>query len=111
MEWTVYLIMGLGSSLVVVLIALIIFLIGNIRDKKSGYIDPKRLEIYENGLKYSGYNVLFNVDYTNITAVEYKKRIIVQTSWSKFKLHKFKDDKVAYELIKKQLYRSTNNSF
>jgi hypothetical protein len=111
MKWTIYFTMGLGVSLVVVLMFLISSLVGFIKDKKSGYIDSKRFEIYENGLKYNGYNVSFNVDYSNIAAIEYKKGIIVQTSWSKYRLHRFKDDKAAYELIKKQFDKSTNNSF
>ena len=93
------------------LLVLISFLIGYTRDKKSGYSDSKCIEIYENGLKHNGYNISFNCDYQNILAVEYKKRIIIQTTWSKFKLYKFKDDKVAYEIIKNQLNKSKNNNF
>ena len=111
MKWTMYLVMGLGASLCVSLLVLISFLIGYTRDKKSGYSDSKCIEIYENGLKHNGYNISFNCDYQNILAVEYKKRIIIQTTWSKFKLYKFKDDKVAYEIIKNQLNKSKNNNF
>ncbi len=111
MKWTMYLVMGIGASLCVSLLVLISSLIGYTRDKKSGYSDSKCIEIYENGLKHNGYNISFNFDYQNILAVEYKKRIIIQTTWSKFKLYKFKDDKVAYEIIKNQLNKSKNNNF
>lgn len=110
-KWTMYFIMGVGVSVVLVLMILISSLISFMKNKKSGCIDPKCFQIYENGLRYNGYNVSFNVDYSNVAAIEYKKGIIVQTNWSKFRLHRFKDDKVAYELIKQQIYKSTNNSY
>ena len=103
MKWAFYFIMGPGISLVTILIVLIAALIGFIKNKRSGYEQTRCLEIYENRLKNNGYNTSFNVDYENIIQVEYNKRIIVQTSWVKYKLHKFKDDKTAYEFIKKQL--------
>ena len=109
MRWTVYLVMGLGVSLVAIIIALIASLIGHIRNKKCGYADSKCLEIYENRLKHNGYDTGFDVDYESIVAVEYNKRIIIHTTGIKFKLHKFKDDKAAYEIIKNQFEKSKDN--
>ncbi len=103
MEWTIYFVMGLGVSSLVLLFAIIATVVGVIKNKRSGYEQTRCLEIYENRLKNNGYNTSFNVDYENIIQVEYNKRIIIQTSCAKYKLHKFKDDKTAYELIKKQL--------
>ena len=103
MKWFVYLVMGLGVSLCAIVLALIAAIVGYARDKKSGHIDSKCIEIYENGLKHNGYNTSFSVNYENILVVKYDKRIIIQTTWSKFKLHRFEGDKAAYEIIKKQL--------
>ena len=92
--------------LAVLVLALVSYLIGFIRDKRTGDQQAKCLEIYENGVKYRGCNASFSADYANIIRVEYKNRIIVQTSWSRFKLHRFKDDKAACELLQKQLNRT-----
>ncbi|MBQ2805007.1 MAG: hypothetical protein IJF10_03920 [Clostridia bacterium] len=99
MEWIIYFVMGLGSSV----IAVIALLIGFIKEKLSSHQNTKCLEICENGIKNNGYNRIFHVDYGSVVDVEYTNRIIVCTTWCKYKLQKFKDDKVAYELIKEQL--------
>ena len=63
-------IFGLGSSLLVALIILIAALVNN---------EHKYIEIYENGVKYLGYNAGFNVNYENITEVEYNNKIVLHT--------------------------------
>ena len=106
MKWTIYFVMGLGVSLLVLLFAIIATVVGVIKNKRSGYEQTRCLEIYENGLKNNGYNTSFHVPYEYISQVEYNRRIIIQTSWAKYKLHQFQDDKKAYEIIRHQLDKS-----
>ena len=94
MKWIFYLIFGLGNSLLTGLIILIVAL----ANKEHKYI-----EIYENGVKYQGYNTGFNIDYENITEVEYNKKIVLHTSIGKFTLHKSKNDKNIFELINQKV--------
>ena len=108
MRWVFFLIFGLGISLSVFLLCLAIYFIKKARKKASGDEFPKRLEIYENGLKYFGYNTSFLTDYESILNVEHKKRIIVSFAYSKFKLHKSKHDKELYELIREQHAKKTS---
>ena len=107
MKWSVYLIFGIGVSLIAALFGVAASLIGFIRDKASGRYQPKRLEIYENGLNHYGYDFSFSTDYGGVT-VEYNKRIIIHSYSSKHKLPKFKNDKAAYEIIKNQLSKKAN---
>ncbi len=94
MKWGFYLIFGLGSSLLVALIILIVALVNN---------EHKYIEIYENGVKYLGYNAGFNVNYENITEVEYNNKIVLHTTIGKFTLHKSKNDKKIFELINQKV--------
>ena len=94
MKWIFYLIFGLGNSLLTGLIMLIVAL----ANKEHKYI-----EIYENGVKYQGYNTGFNIGYENITEVEYNKKIVLHTSIGKFTLHKSKNDKNIFELINQKV--------
>lgn len=102
MKWTIYFVMGLGGSLLLALFIMIAAVVGVVKNKRSGYAQTRCLEIYENGLKNNGYNTSFHIPYECISQVEYDKRIVIQTSFAKYKLHRFKDDKTAYELIQKQ---------
>lgn len=103
MKWTVYLIMGLGVCLITTLICLLAYWVGVIRDKSSDVAQHKRIEIYENGLKYNGYNVSFSIAYECITKVEYKKRLTIHMHGVKYTLHKSKNDRIIYELIKQKV--------
>ena len=94
MKWGFYLIFGLGNSILTGLIILIVAL----ANKEHKYI-----EIYENGVKYRGYNTGFNIGYENITEVEYNKKIVLHTSIGKFTLHKSKNDKNIFELINQKV--------
>ena len=94
MKWWFYLIFGLGISLLTGLI----ILIAALANKEHKYI-----EIYENGVKYQGYNTGFHIDYENITEVEYNKKIVLHTSIGKFTLHKSKNDKNIFELINQKV--------
>lgn len=94
MKWGFYLIFGLGNSILTGLIILIVAL----ANKEHKYI-----EIYENGVKYRGYNTGFNIGYENITEVEYNKKIVLHTSIGKFTLHKSKNDKKIFELINQKV--------
>lgn len=96
LKWGFYLIFGLANSLLVALIILIAALANN--EHKYKYI-----EIYENGVKYQGYNVGFNIDYENITEIEYNNKIVLHTSIGKFTLHKSKNDKKIFELINQKV--------
>lgn len=97
MKWVFYFICGLGNSLLVALIALIVYLTNN---------EHKYIDIYENGVKYRGYNVSFNLPYENITEVEYNKRIVLRTSIGKFTLHKSNNDKKIFELINQKVTKN-----
>ena len=94
MKWGFYLIFGLGNSILTGLI----MLIAALANKEHKYI-----EIYENGVKYQGYNTGFNIDYENITEVKYNKKIVLHTSIGKFTLHKSKNDKNIFELINQKV--------
>ena len=94
MKWGFYLIFGLGNSILTGLI----ILIAALANKEHKYI-----EIYENGVKYQGYNTGFNIGYENITEVEYNKKIVLHTSIGKFTLHKSKNDKNIFELINQKV--------
>ena len=94
MKWWFYLIFGLGTSILLGLIILIVALV-----KK----EDKYIEIYENGIKYRGYNISFDIDYENINEVEYNKKIILHTSIGKYTLHKSKNDKNIFELINQKV--------
>jgi hypothetical protein len=99
MEWTLFWIFGIGVPMFTLSVVLIINLIAIVRNKISGNPDHKYIEIYENGLKYCGYNTMFNLAYENITEVEYKKNIVLHTTIGKFTLHKSKNDSRIFELI------------
>ncbi len=103
MEWTFYLIFGLGIPMFTSLVLLIFNFIAILRNKISGIPDHKCIEIYENGVKYRGYNTGFNLGYEDITKVEYKKKIVLHTSVGKFALHKSKNDKNIFELINQKV--------
>ena len=94
MRWGFYLTFGLVNSLFTTLISLIATLKNN---------EHKYIEIYENGVIYYGYNTCFNIDYSNITNVEYNKKIILYTSTEKLTLHKTKNDQHIFELISKRV--------
>ena len=94
MRWGFYLIFGLVNSLFVTLISLI----ATLKNNEHTYI-----EIYENRVIYYGYNTGFDIDYSNITEVEYNKKIILYTSTEKFTLHKTKNDQHIFELISKRV--------
>lgn len=99
MEWTLYLIFGLGIPMLTSLVLLIFCFVAMLRNKISGNPDHKCIEIYENGVKYRGYNTGFDLGYENITKVEYKKKIVLHTTIGKFTLHKSKHDKYIFDLI------------
>jgi hypothetical protein len=103
MEWTFYLIFGLGIPMFPSLVILISCFVAMLRNKISGNPDHKCIEIYENGVKYRGYNTGFNIGYENITEVEYNKKIVLHTSIGKFTLHKSKNDKNIFELINQKV--------
>lgn len=102
-SWTPFLFMGLGVSLVSVLLVLIASSVGTFIEKRSGNLQKHCLEIYENGLKYKGYNVSFNIDYASITKVEHKRHITIETVGVKHKLHKTKNDQEIYAIIAKKV--------
>ena len=99
MEWTLYLIFGLGIPMLTSLVLLIFCFVAMLRNKISGNPDHKCIEIYENGVKYRGYNTGFDLGYENITKVEYKKKIVLHTTIGKFTLHNSKQDKYIFDLI------------
>ena len=103
MEWTLYLIFGLGIPMFTSLVLLIFCFVAMLRNKISGNPDHKCIEIYENGVKYRGYNTGFNIGYEDITEVECNKKIVLHTSIGKFTLHKSKNDKNIFELINQKV--------
>ena len=103
MEWTFYLIFGLGIPMFTSLVLLIFCFVAMMRNKISGNPDHKCIEIYENGVKYRGYNTGFNIGYEDITEVECNKKIVLHTSIGKFTLHKSKNDKNIFELINQKV--------
>ena len=103
MKWTFYLIFGLGIPMLTSLVYIIFYFVAMLRNKISGNPDHKCIEIYENGVKYRGYNTGFNIGYENITEVEYNKKIVLHTSIGKFTLHKSKNDKNIFELINQKV--------
>ena len=103
MEWTFYLIFGLGIPMFTSLVLLIFCFVAMLRNKISGNPDHKCIEIYENGVKYRGYNTGFNIGYEDITEVECNKKIVLHTSIGKFTLHKSKNDKNIFELINQKV--------
>lgn len=103
MEWTFYLIFGLGIPVFTSLVLLIFCFVAMLRNKISGNPDHKCIEIYENGVKYRGYNTGFNIGYEDITEVECNKKIVLHTSIAKFTLHKSKNDKNIFELINQKV--------
>lgn len=103
MEWTFYLIFGLGIPMFTSLVLLIFGFVAMLRNKISGNPDHKCIEIYENGVKYRGYNTSFNIGYEDITEVECNKKIVLHTSIGKFTLHKSKNDKNIFELINQKV--------
>ena len=103
MDWIIYLIAGVGVSILLAILFFIAQLIVLVIDKVNKQQQEKVVEIYERGIKCNTYNAMFNLDYGNITKIEYKNRIIVHTTWDKFKLEKFKDDKTAYKILAQQM--------
>ena len=103
MKWTFYLIFGLGIPMFTSLVILIFCFVAMLRNKISGNPDHKCIEIYENGVKYRGYNTGFNIGYEDITEVECNKKIVLHTSIGKFTLHKSKNDKNIFELINQKV--------
>ena len=103
MKWTFYLIFGLGIPMFTSLVLLIFCFVAMLRNKISGNPDHKCIEIYENGVKYRGYNTGFNIGYEDITEVECNKKIVLHTSIGKFTLHKSKNDKNIFELINQKV--------
>ena len=49
------------------------------------------------------HNTVLDIDYSNITEVEYNKKIILYTSIGEFTLHKTKNDQHIFELIRKRV--------
>lgn len=94
-KWMLSLIFGLSGVALLMLLVFIITLRRIQNNKETFYF-----EIYEKGIKHNS-DCSFNVDYKNVRNVEYKNGIRVQ-AWIKFRIPRFKDDKNAYELLKKQ---------
>lgn len=103
MEWTLFWIFGIGVPMFTLSVVLISYFITILRNKISGNPDHKCIEIYENGVKYRGYNTGFNIGYEDITEVECNKKIVLHTSIGKFTLHKSKNDKNIFELINQKV--------
>ena len=101
MKWGFYLIFGLGISLFVALVSLITVLKND---------EQKYIEIYENGIKYLGYNTRFNCDYSDITKAEYKNKIILHMSMGKFTLSKTENDKHIFELISERVFQKNHET-
>lgn len=101
MKWGFYFVFGLGNSLFAFLISLIAVL-------KNA--EHKYIEIYENGVKYHGYNTGFNIDYENITKVKYNNKIVLYTSIGEVTLHKSKQDKYIFELINERVSQKRKNN-
>jgi len=49
------------------------------------------------------HNTVLDIDYSNITEVEYNKKIILYTSTGKFTLHKAKNDQHIFKLISERV--------
>jgi len=97
MKWSFFLIFGLSNSVFTACIALISFFAA-LKNTEHKYI-----EIYENGVKYRGYDTGFNIGYEDITEVQFNKKIVLHTSIGKFTLHKSKNDKTIFELINQKV--------
>lgn len=109
MEWTFFWIFGIGVPTFTLSVVLISYFIAILKNRISGNPDHKCIEIYENGLKYRGYNTGFDLAYGNITKLEYKKNIVLHTTIGKFTLHKSKHDKYIFDLINERIARQNNN--
>ncbi len=103
MDWIFYWIFGIGVPAFVFLTCLLTCIIAFIRDKFAGNPEPKYIEIYENGVKYLGYNTAFVADYESIEKVDYRKRISIHVYGTKYSLHKTKDDGQIYKLIQDKI--------
>ena len=109
MKWTVYLIMGLGCSIAVLLIILIIY-IKELFSKNSLF--ASYFEIREKGIVYIGKCPSFTLSYDVITEIEFDKRIRIICEYSKHTLPKSRDDVEIYKVLKEQLekYRLASES-
>lgn len=110
MKWSVYLVMGLGIAGVFLLVCLAVYFAAAVREKRSGKANEKKLEIYENGIKYDSYGTAFNTDYKSIQSVVHKKRICVHTTFGKFELYRSKQDPVIYDLIAQRVEQAKERS-
>ena len=55
------------------------------------------------------HNTVQDIDYSNITEVEYNKKIILYTSIGEFTLHKTKNDQHIFELISEKVSLKKKN--
>lgn len=106
MKWSVYYVMGLGISAVFFFTCLAVCIAEVIREKRVGKAGEKKLEIYEKGIKYLGYNHSANLIYENIYSVAYKKRIIMDTAIGKIRFHKTNQDPAIYAMIAQRVQQA-----
>ncbi len=107
MKWIIYCVFGVGVSLIVFLLCVLMVIYNGIKAKRQ--VDPpeRHLGIYENGIKYNGYDVGFEAGYNSISKIEFKKRIIIHAHGMKFTLHRSKHDNIIYELINQRVNESS----
>lgn len=108
-KWTFYLIFGLGTTCLVILIILIVYA-KDLFSKDSPF--STYLELRKKGITYIGKFSSFCLTYDVITQIEFDKKITIICEYSKYTLPKSKDDVEIYKALKEQLekYRLASES-
>ncbi len=108
-KWTFYLVFGLGTTCLVLLIILIVYA-KDLFSKDSPL--STYLELRKKGITYIGKFPSFCLTYDVITQIEFDKKITIICEYSKYTLPKSKDDVEIYKVLKEQLekYRLASES-
>jgi len=99
MKWAFYLIFGIGITVVTLLITLVV-IIKELLSKNSSF--DSCFEIREKGILYvNGYRTI-ETNFEGISNLTYEDKISFYVNDKKYTLHKSKNDKKIYELIKEK---------
>ncbi|MBO5712458.1 MAG: hypothetical protein J6R47_06415, partial [Acholeplasmatales bacterium] len=94
MNWLGFYIFGLGLSFILTILYVIIGL--------KNYWKKSSIIIYDNGIKCTGIFELC-LEYEYITHIENKRRIVIKTNYSTYKLPKTKNKEYIYNLITEKI--------
>ena len=101
MKWAFYLIFGIGIPAFTLLIAFVVIL-KELLSKNSSF--DSCFEIREKGIVYvNGYRTI-ETNFEGISNLTYEDKISFYVNDKKYTLHKSKNDKKMYELIKEKYY-------